>query len=471
VARVNQHTTFEHLIGDIDAVRAARLAMAGSDVALILDDKGVIREVGVDGTKSALSQHWPGRKWVDTVTVESRGKVEELLREVRENGSAKFREINHRMSDGTDLPIRYSGVQIGNDRIVAIGRDLSLISSIQQRLVEAQRNAEQEFLRLRSAETRYRILFQMAEEAILVLDANTLKTIDANPSAAALLEATPGKLVGHAFGDFFSPDSWRDLAGQFEGLRAVGRFEAQRATLASAGPCWVSASLFRQDVGAQILVRLTPTVDRANAALPAVKEQSLHIIDKLPHAFLVLDTDGRILDANASFLDMAGLPSTAQARGQMINRWLGRASVDANVLFSNLREHGSVRDFATVMQGEYGTAEDVEISGAAVGNGETLCYGLIIHSLARRRSARPALGDPARTADQLAELVGRMPLKDLVRETTEITERLCIATSLKLTGDNRAAAAQMLGLSRQSLYDKLRRYDMGDLGRNGDSDD
>jgi len=68
---VNQHTTFEHLIGDIDASRAARLAMAGSDVALILDDKGVIREVGVDGTKSALSHHWTGRNWVDTVTVKA----------------------------------------------------------------------------------------------------------------------------------------------------------------------------------------------------------------------------------------------------------------------------------------------------------------------------------------------------------------------------------------------------------------
>jgi DNA-binding NtrC family response regulator len=58
--------------------------------------------------------------------------------------------------------------------------------------------------------------------------------------------------------------------------------------------------------------------------------------------------------------------------------------------------------------------------------------------------------------------VGRVPLKELVRETTEITERLCIEASLRLTGDNRAAAAQMLGLSRQGLYDKLRRYDMID---------
>ncbi len=34
-----------------------------------------------------------------------------------------------------------------------------------------------------------------------------------------------------------------------------------------------------------------------------------------------------------------------------------------------------------------------------------------------------------------------------------------------MTGDNRASAAEMLGLSRQSLYVKLRRYGLGDLGR------
>jgi DNA-binding protein Fis len=34
---------------------------------------------------------------------------------------------------------------------------------------------------------------------------------------------------------------------------------------------------------------------------------------------------------------------------------------------------------------------------------------------------------------------------------------------LELTRDNRASAAEMLGLSRQSLYVKLRRYGLGDL--------
>jgi catechol 2,3-dioxygenase-like lactoylglutathione lyase family enzyme len=72
-----------------------------------------------------------------------------------------------------------------------------------------------------------------------------------------------------------------------------------------------------------------------------------------------------------------------------------------------------------------------------------------------------------RDASQLTELVGRVTLKDLVRETTDVIERLCIETALRLTGDNRASAAEMLGLSRQSLYSKLRRYGLSD----GDASD
>ena len=69
------------------------------------------------------------------------------------------------------------------------------------------------------------------------------------------------------------------------------------------------------------------------------------------------------------------------------------------------------------------------------------------------------------------ELIGRVALKDLVREATDVIERLCIEAALNLTGDNRASAAEMLGLSRQSLYVKLRRYGLGDLdGDGGDGD-
>jgi DNA-binding NtrC family response regulator len=57
-----------------------------------------------------------------------------------------------------------------------------------------------------------------------------------------------------------------------------------------------------------------------------------------------------------------------------------------------------------------------------------------------------------------------VPLKNLVRETTDLIERMCIEAALQIVGDNRASAAEMLGLSRQSLYIKMRRYGLGDLG-------
>jgi DNA-binding protein Fis len=35
---------------------------------------------------------------------------------------------------------------------------------------------------------------------------------------------------------------------------------------------------------------------------------------------------------------------------------------------------------------------------------------------------------------------------------------MCIETAVRLTNNNRVAAAEMLGLSRQSLYVKLRKF-------------
>ena len=57
----------------------------------------------------------------------------------------------------------------------------------------------------------------------------------------------------------------------------------------------------------------------------------------------------------------------------------------------------------------------------------------------------------AGTSESLTELVGRVPLKELVRESSDVIERLCIEAALELTDDNRASAAEILGLSRPTV--------------------
>jgi transcriptional regulator PpsR len=177
-----------------------------------------------------------------------------------------------------------------------------------------------------------------------------------------------------------------------------------------------------------------------------------------------------VLTANRAFLQLAQVSNEALVRGESLERWLGRAGVDLSVLISNLRQRDVVRLFATRMRGDYGSTTDVEISAVAVTTGEQRCLGFTIRDVGLRLNSetKPSRELP-RSTGQMTELVGRVPLKDIVRETTDLIEQLCIEAALELTGDNRASAAEMLGLSRQSLYVKLRRFGMGDAGSEGEA--
>jgi transcriptional regulator PpsR len=190
----------------------------------------------------------------------------------------------------------------------------------------------------------------------------------------------------------------------------------------------------------------------------------LEVIERMPDAFLTTDLQGRILTANHAFLDLAQVAAEEQVRGESLDRWLGRPGVDLDVLLANLRQHGSVRTFATTLRGEYGTLADVEISGVAVTSPEPACLGFMVRNVSRRAAAPSARStrELPRSVEQLTELVGRVSLKDLVRETTDVIEKLCIEAALELTNNNRVSAAEMLGLSRQSLYVKLRRFGLVD---------
>jgi transcriptional regulator PpsR len=188
------------------------------------------------------------------------------------------------------------------------------------------------------------------------------------------------------------------------------------------------------------------------------------VVESAPDGFVVTDPKGQILIANAAFLDLIQLPNEAQARGESIERWLGRPGVDLSVLMSNLRQHGSVKLFATTLRGEDGSSIEVEISGVSVPHGDQPCLGFMIRNVGWRLSPHGSSSkEVPRSMEQLTELVGRVPLKDLVQESTDLIEKLCIEAALQLTQDNRASAAEMLGVSRQSLYMKLHRYGLGDL--------
>ena len=225
-----------------------------------------------------------------------------------------------------------------------------------------------------------------------------------------------------------------------------------------------SASVFRQDRTTQFLVRLTPVGVRDTASSPP-EDQLDRVLEKIPDPFVLADADQRIITANSSFLHLVRLGSMAQIEEQPLNRFIGRAGLERDILVDNIRAHGMVKNFSTTLRTQAGDTEDVEISGVFVNSdGNHPCYGLTLRTVSRMASERlVARPGQSRSVEQLTELVGKLTLKELVRESTDLVERLCIEAALEITRNNRASAADLLGLSRQGLYTKLHKFGLGNL--------
>lgn len=452
-------------LGVLDADTTAALVEGMADIAIVVDAKGIISDIayGSDDLAADFSPDWVGQPWLSTVSPETRPSLEALLEDAAQNALTRWRQVTHPTLRGGEIPVQYRALRVSKTgSLVAVGRNLQGMAALQQQLVDAQQALERDYWRFRQVETRYRLLFRMVSEAILIIDAPTQRVVEANPAAGQMLGETPTRVIGRPFPEGFDNESTQAINGLLAGVRAAGRADDVRARLTdSLQEFLVSASLLRQENASFLLVRLSPVIPDTSAAapMPDAKARYLRVLENAPDCVVITDADGRILTANSTFLSLAEVATEQQARGESLDRWLGRPGVDLNVLMANLRQHTTVRLFATTLRGEYGSTTDVEISAAAVRNGERPYFGFFIRDVGRRLSAeQPTSPEQARWLDQLTDRVGRVPLKELVRESTDTIERLCIEAALKLTGDNRASAAELLGLSRQSLYVKIDRY-------------
>ena len=470
------------------AETVAGLVTAAADIVLVLDRRGIIRDMafGSEELAADLAGDWIGQPMGGVVCVDSQPKIALLLGEVDSPAPPpRARHANHPLLGGGTVAISWTLRRLDDsNQMLALGRDLRVLAGMQQRLIEAEQSLERDYSRLRLAEARYRLLLQSSAEPIVVVDLGTQKVVEANPMAARLLGEDARQIVGKPFAEQLDAVSGRALPEWFAALRAAGRAEPLRARLAhERRECRLPALIFQQENSSHALLRIEavgpagatqrPPNGHADGQVSAGVSGRSRITEMfvcLPDAMVVTDADGRILELNRAFIDIAQLATEEQALGESLERWLGRSGVDLGVLLANLRESGELRQFATRLRGDLGGSAEVEISATRLGAPEEPAFGFAL----RRRRAAEGRSPRAltRSVEQLTELVGRVSLKELVRETTDVIERLCIEAALELTRDNRASAAEMLGLSRQSLYVKLRRYGLGNLeGGEGGGED
>jgi transcriptional regulator PpsR len=451
----------------------SRISVAQPDITLFLDMEGVIQTVTVSDNLSAEGvQSWTGRRWIDTVADVGGSKVRRMLEDARRDGVSAYRQVNQRFPNGLELPIEYTTVRLGDKAgLIAIGRNLQAVAELQSRLIAAQQAMEQDYWKLREVETRYRMLFDASNEAVLLIRADTLRIVDANPAAIRTL----GLAKGRELLPELAPHELAPFQAMLARVRDQGRGPGVLVHLgAEAAPWTIRASLMTADPGPVFLLQLVPVggsalrlVGGTDVGDPVSIEA---LIDRLPDGFVIVDEAGVIRRANRGFLDLVQMGAEGAVIGERLGRWLSRPGADMNVLRASLERHGVVRRFTTTLHGDLGVDLNVEISAAGNAEAGHPYVGVMIRDVSRRLpSSGSGGGDTVNglraALSAIIEQSGKTSLPKLVRDTVGVVERHCIDAALELTDGNRTAAAELLGLSRQSLYEKLNRYEIDGLGK------
>ena len=468
---MNNITSPAHVLGQLNPDEVAHIVQASADISLTLNRDGVIQSIafGNPDLRSPNLEGWVGKNWLDVVTSESRPKIQALLQDANETSLSRFRQINVPSPGSADLPLLCATLKLGSTgQIIALARDLREISLLQQRLVDAQQAIERDYTRLRQLETRYRVLFEMASEAVIVLDANTFKIIEANPRAADLLGDSVKKLNGRLLMDYLTKGDRIQVQSLLSKVAYTSTVADLNTSIQSGQEVYLSAAPFRNENQSLILVTLKRAgefIDRQDSSAQSLVIQAL---ENAPDGFIVTNSAGKILTANQAFLRLIMSDKLEQILNESLDRWLERSSVDLRVMLSNLQEKGAIKLFATSIRDTFGTLHPVEISAVSVPYPHA-CLGFTIREVGSRiRSKIQPEESITRSSEELTQLVGRLPLKEIINETTDLIEQLCIKAALDLTRGNRVSASEMLGLSRQSLYIKLRKYNLSDQSKDSD---
>lgn len=433
------------------------------DIALFIGPDMRVVSVLVNPTHRSygLLSGWEGRMLPTLLTSESAVKFERRFAEMTEKRRANIQvELNHVDLNRWEFPVRYALHLMESDgSVLMLGRDLRPIAEVQQQLVQAQLALERDYEAQREVDTRYRVLMEVTRDPIMLVSAANGRITDLNPSAALLLGGSRAELTGASISQEFEG---RRRAELLETLGAIGGPTASApvevVARRSQQKLVITSTVFRA-AGERIMLCQMDVADKNRGTSDELAENLSRLFHEGVDGVVFTDSDGTIKAANEAFLNLTDAASMSMVRGRSLADFLVRGAVDLRMLIDNVKRAGSLRLYATRLTTDFSGQIAVEISAAWLNDRPKPVLGLIIRDASRSDAVRrPVQGASDANARNMAELVGSSTLRDIVSETTDVIEKMCIETALELTRNNRVAAAEMLSLSRQSLYVKLRKF-------------
>jgi transcriptional regulator PpsR len=437
-----------------------------ADLALVVSGKGVVLSVlSNPNSKMQLGfSRWEGGPLIDQLSNVSVGKFQERLSSFLNEDNVAVRpvDLNHKANaDQQAFPIRYSFHRIGTDgALLMLGQDLRPIAEMQQQLVAAQIALERDYEAQREYDTRLRVLMATTSDGTVFMSASSGRIVDCNGVAMALFGKTRDELIGATLSEFLDPGGDENVMNTLAQIAGSQLVQEMTLRTKSGHELTVRPTVFRA-TREQMLVCQMTNVKGAPMRVDGLDQHLTGLFENGPDGIVFVNKAGTILSANNAFLGLTEVVNSQSVRGRNITDYLGRGSVDLNVMSENASRTGAMRLYATRLIAEHGLEIPVEIATTHLKVGGDQVFIMVLRDASRAeavRKSQPQITDADMRS--VTELIGTQTLKGIVAKTTDVIEKTCIETAIELTSNNRVAAAEMLGLSRQSLYVKLRKYDL-----------
>ena len=438
-----------------------RIISRAADIAFVVEPDGTILSVIVNPESDSFGHldHWVGRDVREFLTSESIRKFDDKMASVAQSeDSGGTLELNHADSAVWSFPVRYSFHMVGPEgAVLMLGRDLRPIAEMQQQLVRAQAALEQDYELQREYDTRFRVLMDCSRDPVLFVGLRDGRIRDSNREAAKLFSRTQDGLEGMEFEQLFEAAKGSSLIDRLTDPNSEDQSVTIR-TAKSRRVVTLHPRVFRA-AGERLMALRIQSGKAETAEVSALGADLAAFFEKGVDAVLFTDAEGRIKAANDSFLDMVDVAEAREAVSKSLADYLGRGSFDLKVLLDNATRTGQMRIYATQLETSLGKKVSAEFSVTMLGERSKPSFAFLVRDVSRVEAVRKPVSTVSDDGlRSVIELLGSSTLKDIVAETTDVVEKMCIETAVELTHNNRVAAAEMLGLSRQSLYVKLRKF-------------
>ncbi len=438
-------------LGKLAPELASICVSIASDIALVVDADGIIRKVACrNGHTNLEADAWIGQAWAETVTADTRSKVERLLQEAGASGLSRHREVNYRSPGGVDIPVNYAAIRLGDSRTILVaGRDLSSVSSIQQKFVERQQELERDYWQRRNQESHYRLLFQVATDSVMVVDAQSFQIIEANLASAGLFDVSLDNLVGQDVADGIMQLYRPAVHELLITARASGQPAEIRVPLArKIGYIALSATPFRSADGMQLLLRARAANTASSAAEP--NRHLVEFVERTPDAVVICNTGGRVIMSNPAFVKLCAAGGDIEVNAQSVAQLLGCPAPAIDNVIAQVHQHGMAAAELVIQRGSRSMV--FTLTGALLDDTDQETIGFSI-----RARDEPVITDPLHGApitewlSGIGAQLGERSLPGLLGEANALLRSFFIDIALQRTAGDVTKASELLGVSEHEI--------------------